>query len=297
MLSGLIVSNVTRWTKRIVLGDRGGRILVVDGHRYHKHRQNNNSISWHCWRKECRARVKTNNFPLHDVNANIRVVLAPDHQGHSPDDSMVDRATFREIMRAQVIEDPARPVKHIYDAAVSNVHREGGGDRPEIDTFHTFRTMLNRTKTSLLPRIPNTVDDVVIDGRWAETWLNDQYLLYTDNNWGISIFGTNENMIALQKCHELYTDATFRCCPAPYAQFFYNHGQVPRMGYTTSIFTRATVVRARFLAVPFSDGSYLAHVNGAYLRHVKFCIVKGPPLFIVSPISQRGPLPRLVQSP
>ena len=60
---------------------------------------------------------------------------------------------------------------------------------------------------------------------------------------------------------------------------------------------RATVVRARFLAAAFSDGSYLAHVNGAYLRHVKFCIVRGPPLFIVSPISQRGPLPRLVPRP
>ena len=49
---------------------------------------------------------------------------------------------------------------------------------------------------------------------------------------------------------------------------------------------RATVVRARFLAAAFSDGSYLAHVNGAYLRHVTFCIVRGPALFIVSPICQ-----------
>ena len=56
-------------------------------------------------------------------------------------------------------------------------------------------------------------------------------------------------------------------------------------------------MRARFLAAAFSDGSYLAHVNGAYLHHVKFCIVRGPTLFIFSPISQRGPLPRLVQSP
>ncbi len=55
----------------------------------------------------------------------------------------------------------------------------------------------------------------------------------------------------------------------------------------------ATVVRARFLAAAFYDGSYLARVNGAYLRHVKFCIVRGRPLFIVSPISQRGPLPTL----
>ena len=40
-------------------------------------------------------------------------------------------------------------------------------------------------------------------------------------------------------------------------------------------------MRARFLAAAISDGSYLAHVNGAYLLHVKFCIVRGPPLFIV----------------
>ena len=54
-------------------------------------------------------------------------------------------------------------------------------------------------------------------------------------------------------------------------------------------YARATVVRARFLAAAFSDGSYLAHVNDAYLRHVTFCIVRGHPLFIVSPISQPGP--------
>ena len=55
----------------------------------------------------------------------------------------------------------------------------------------------------------------------------------------------------------------------------------------------ATVVRARFLAAAFSDGCYIAHVNGAYLRHVKFCIVRGPPVFIISPICQRGLLPTL----
>ena len=57
-----------------------------------------------------------------------------------------------------------------------------------------------------------------------------------------------------------------------------------RCKYFDPCYARATVVRARFLAAAFSDGSYLAHVNGAYLRHVTFCIVRGPPLFIVSPI-------------
>ena len=64
---------------------------------------------------------------------------------------------------------------------------------------------------------------------------------------------------------------------------------ITRCKYFDPCYARATVVRARFLAAAFSDGSYLAHVNGAYLRHVTFCIVRGPPLFIVSPISQLGP--------
>ena len=76
----------------------------------------------------------------------------------------------------------------------------------------------------------------------------------------------------------------------------------------TSILTRATHGlrhEGPFLSGCVSDGSYLAHVNGAYLRHVTFCIVRGPPLFIISPISQRVPSmaaahfnsARLVQSP
>ena len=45
-------------------------------------------------------------------------------------------------------------------------------------------------------------------------------------------------------------------------------------------YARATVMRDRFLAAAFSDGSYLAHVNGAYLRHVKCCIVRGLTPFV-----------------
>ena len=62
-------------------------------------------------------------------------------------------------------------------------------------------------------------------------------------------------------------------------------------------YAQATVVRARFWAAAFSDSSYLAHVNGAYLRHVKFCIVRRPPLFIVSCGATHFNSARLVQSP
>ena len=118
---------------------------------------------------------------------------------------------------------------------------------------------------------------------------------------GILIYTYLQNQIAIQL-------AKHQIIPHPYNnQTVTHHVVIVSSPLINSIYiyilvfdpcyARATVVRARFLAAAFSDGSYLAHVNGAYLRHVKFCIVRGPPLFIVSPISQRGPLPRLVQSP
>ena len=45
-------------------------------------------------------------------------------------------------------------------------------------------------------------------------------------------------------------------------------------------YAQATVARARFWAAAFSDGSYHANVNGAYLRHVKVCVVRGPTPFV-----------------
>ena len=209
---------------RLVAGNRGGRVLVINGYRYHKHRNANETIHWQCWRKECNARVRTNRFNIEDLeDANEIHVLFHEEHNHETDDKMIDRAVLRETMRGEVLDNPAHPIKRVYDATVANVHRrqaQGGGDRPQIDNFRSFRTILNRTKVSQMPEIPAAVEDVNIAGPWAETWLHDRFLLHQDNDWGISIFATDANLRALRRCGEVYMDGTFRSCPAPYNQFF-----------------------------------------------------------------------------
>jgi hypothetical protein len=46
----------------------------------------------------------------------------------------------------------------------------------------------------LVPNIPWEVDDVEIEGTWAETWSGDYFLLHQDNDWGILLFATPENL-------------------------------------------------------------------------------------------------------
>ena len=210
---------------KLVAGDRGGRVLVIDGYRYRRHRSVNAAIHWRCWRKECNARARTNVFnvdELEDVNE-IRIFFQEEH-AHETDDKIVNRALFRESMREAVKQNPACPIRRVYDAGIADVHRQhvqGGGDRPPaMDSFHSFRTMLNPTKVKEMPEIPASVEDVNIANPWAETWLHDRFVLRQDNDWGICVFATDANLEALQRCREVYMDGTFRSCPGPYNQVF-----------------------------------------------------------------------------
>uniref|UniRef100_A0AAV2J3Z3 MULE transposase domain-containing protein n=1 Tax=Knipowitschia caucasica TaxID=637954 RepID=A0AAV2J3Z3_KNICA len=80
---------------------------------------------------------------------------------------MIERATFREKMRSSIDDQPTTPVRRVYDAAVSSVSRQGGGDRPpRIEAFSSFRTILNRARSKRMPEIPRGVEEVEIQGPW-----------------------------------------------------------------------------------------------------------------------------------
>ena len=75
------------------------------------------------------------------------------------------------------------------------------------------------------PPIPTDKDDVVIDDVWAETWSAEPYLFQLDNDWGVAIFGTEDNLLLLGTCSEIYLDGTFKTAPHPYEQMFTIHGK------------------------------------------------------------------------
>jgi hypothetical protein len=54
----------------------GGRGFVLnnDGYRYQRNWSSNASISWRCFRQNCRAYVKTNVFEVESSNAAIRIL-------------------------------------------------------------------------------------------------------------------------------------------------------------------------------------------------------------------------------
>ena len=68
--------------------------------------------------------------------------------------------------------------------------------------------------------------DIQIDGEWAETWQRIPHLIRLDNDWGIAVFGTNNNMEIIERWSNIYIDGTFRSAPQPYVQLLTVHGEV-----------------------------------------------------------------------
>ena len=72
----------------LVGGVRGGKVLLFEGHRYHKNKTGTESIWWRCWRPHCRATLQTNIFPQEEDNPNIQVDHVGEHE-HAEEGDMI----------------------------------------------------------------------------------------------------------------------------------------------------------------------------------------------------------------
>ncbi|KAL8623791.1 hypothetical protein ACOMHN_054097 [Nucella lapillus] len=79
---------------------------------------------------------------------------------------------------------------------------------------------MQRARSATLPAILANLVDVHVQGIWSETWAQERFVLHADNDWGILVFATDENLQHLRQCSTVYMDGTFKSCPRPYNQVF-----------------------------------------------------------------------------
>jgi hypothetical protein len=207
----------------ITVGNRGGKVLLYNRCKYQKNRLRTRAIYWRCWRKECRANLQTNVFDFHDRNPNIKILQESSHT-HEEGDLVIGHDRVHNTLRNNIRQDPSVPIKRVYDNVARN-YAQGGGYRETIQEFHRVRSSMTRARLEHVPAVPHAINDVSIRGLWKRTWSEDRFLLYKDNDWGILIYATNENLKNVRQCSDIYCDGTFRTCPKPYEQYFTIHGK------------------------------------------------------------------------
>jgi hypothetical protein len=74
-----------------------------------------------------------------------------------------------------------------------------------------------RTRMITMPRIPHSTEEVNLLALWRVNLRGEQFLLYQDNDWGLLLFSTNDNMITYLTAQlYIYIDGTFKTTPRPY---------------------------------------------------------------------------------
>ena len=202
---------------RVISGSR--KVLIYEGYKYQKNKVHGDRIHWRCWREECRAALCTNVINLDDDNPPVQVLRRSDHN-HNADDDAISRNETLNMLHDNVREDPTVPIKMVFNSAVRRLNRQGGGDRAPVPELHTVRSAMTRARTQMMPEIPTEIQDVNIEGPWAESWSGERFHLHTDNDWDVVLYATAENLRLLRICEEVYMDGTFKTTPRPFQQFF-----------------------------------------------------------------------------
>ena len=89
-----------------------------------------------------------------------------------------------------------------------NVHSRVEETEPPQD-FPSVRSVMARARIAVMPLIPPTIEDVRIEGPWAETWGRDQFLLHQEEDWAVAVLATKDNLRKLRCCGTVYMAGTF----------------------------------------------------------------------------------------
>ena len=106
------------------------------------------------------------------------------------------------------------PIPSIYNDALVDIaanSEEGESLAGRLPTFPSLKSSLYRSRRSRLPPLPQSREDVTIEGRW-------QFLLRQEDD--IHVFATTESLHLLAIAEAIYIDGTFEICPRLFYQVF-----------------------------------------------------------------------------
>ena len=145
-------------------------------------------------------------------------------------------AFFRLLVISLPVISPAikggvhlSPVTQIYDEEVQRISTYTNMEEvaAKLPTFPSLKSSLYRNHRVRLPVLPQSREDVVFEGEWAQTMSGAPFLLASEGAEDkIVIFATRENLELLSAAD---TVGTFRVCPRLFYQVFtlhiFRHGQ------------------------------------------------------------------------
>jgi hypothetical protein len=200
---------------------KGGNILFYDGFKYRVDKKREGYTTWRCSRSTCKGRLMVitgKDTPNRTTGHNH----APDH---------VDKviSSVKENIRELARTTDANPRAIVQQACSNSISSEEAA--VNLPSYEASRKTIQRIRNKEFKKssIFNSIAEVRIEGQYAKTDRNEDFLLYdsgSNNKNRILIFGTRNNLDLLKEFTHWSVDGTFKACPEVFYQLFVIHALI-----------------------------------------------------------------------
>jgi hypothetical protein len=161
---------ITMDVPTIVRKGRGVK-LVHNGYRYSKDKKNTAGVQyWKCAVRSCTGRAHTTG------NDEVHLLKSTDHD-HEPDMEATLSAKMKSDLCKRAADNPTLPMKEVYNQYMSS-------DAPLLEDdllepqLRSCKSQMYRARRQNMPPLPATLEDINLQGQWALTNDNQQFLLH-----------------------------------------------------------------------------------------------------------------------
>ncbi|XP_067681589.1 uncharacterized protein [Haliotis asinina] len=201
-----------------ITSQRGSIQVFFDNYLFNRNKTTTTTTAhWRCVVKTCIGKCTT-------VGDYVR--NSTEHN-HLPPDST--RLKFVSSMRKRAREEPTTAMPALYQDELLKYHQE---DASHLPSYSTLDSALYRHRSHTIPRLPQTLVDVNLDGVWTQTLDSERFLLFSDGDDDkIVVFATDAHLQALQSASTIYMDGTFAASPDLWDQLYIIHARVGTSSY------------------------------------------------------------------
>jgi hypothetical protein len=97
----------------------------------------------------------------------------------------------------------------------------------QLPTFKSSRGSFYNERAKIIPILPATRSDIILEGQWTLTTANQRFLLADDGNAErMLIFSSQKNLTHFTAADIIYGDGTFYTCPDVFTQLYTFHTYV-----------------------------------------------------------------------
>lgn len=175
----------------------------------------------------CKGRVIVQIFS--DGQESVRITR--DHNGHAERLKDLHSMRFRSEVKEKARVEPEKSSREVYDeviaSTISQVPQESIDELVSaLPDLVQIKSSIQRARMEGRPALPESLDQLQIDGEWAKTLNGDRSLLFeTFGAEKILGFATDSMLDYLCKSPFLIMDGTFRVSPSLFSQLYTLHGQ------------------------------------------------------------------------